>query len=206
MKDRLNDLFNADDRAVSPVIGVILMVAITVILAAVIGTFVLDLGQELGDDETAPQLAVDADVHSELVMESDPSEVEHEDDWDEDDQMGFATISHDTGDSLDEEDITIQVVDENNIEVAELDATDPAWVAPLDEDDMEDDPDLMMRANVEEEFGGGDTIVLVLEEDGLEDPVNEASDFEASGEYTIEIIHEPSGSTVSDSDILLPAE
>lgn len=33
-----------DDRAVSPVIGVILMVAITVILAAVIGTFVLNLG------------------------------------------------------------------------------------------------------------------------------------------------------------------
>ncbi|WP_135821307.1 type IV pilin [Halostella litorea] len=34
-----------DDGAVSPVIGVILMVAITVILAAVIGAFVLDLGQ-----------------------------------------------------------------------------------------------------------------------------------------------------------------
>lgn len=31
------------DRGVSPVVGVILMVAITVILAAVIGTFVLDL-------------------------------------------------------------------------------------------------------------------------------------------------------------------
>ena len=37
----------------SPVIGVILMVAITVILAAVIGTFVLGLGDQLGD--TAPQ-------------------------------------------------------------------------------------------------------------------------------------------------------
>ena len=43
----------SDDRAVSPVIGVILMVAITVILAAVIGTFVLGLGDQLGD--TAPQ-------------------------------------------------------------------------------------------------------------------------------------------------------
>ena len=32
----------ADDSAVSPVIGVILMVAITVILAAVIGSFVLN--------------------------------------------------------------------------------------------------------------------------------------------------------------------
>ncbi|PGF15806.1 type IV pilin [Natrinema sp. CBA1119] len=34
-----------DERAVSPVIGVILMVAITVILAAVIAAFVLDMGQ-----------------------------------------------------------------------------------------------------------------------------------------------------------------
>jgi flagellin-like protein len=36
-----------EDRAVSPVIGVILMVAITVILAAVIGTFVLGLGDRV---------------------------------------------------------------------------------------------------------------------------------------------------------------
>ena len=42
----------ADDDAVSPVIGVILMVAITVILAAVIGTFVLGLGENIED--TAP--------------------------------------------------------------------------------------------------------------------------------------------------------
>ncbi|MBX0302842.1 type IV pilin [Haloarcula salinisoli] len=43
----------ADDDAVSPVIGVILMVAITVILAAVIATFVLGLGDSLSDQ--APQ-------------------------------------------------------------------------------------------------------------------------------------------------------
>lgn len=36
-----------EDDAVSPVIGVILMVAITVILAAVIGTFVLGLGDKV---------------------------------------------------------------------------------------------------------------------------------------------------------------
>jgi flagellin-like protein len=55
-------LFNqntADDRAVSPVIGVILMVAITVILAAVIGTFVLGLGDQLSD--SAPQASFDID-------------------------------------------------------------------------------------------------------------------------------------------------
>lgn len=46
-----NALFD-DDRAVSPVIGVILMVAITVILAAVIGSFVLGLGNSV--QQTSP--------------------------------------------------------------------------------------------------------------------------------------------------------
>lgn len=49
---QLTNLF-ADDRAVSPVIGVILMVAITVILAAVIGTFVLGLGDSVNKSATA---------------------------------------------------------------------------------------------------------------------------------------------------------
>ena len=43
----IKKLFHADERGVSPVIGVILMVAITVILAAVIGAFVLNLGSDL---------------------------------------------------------------------------------------------------------------------------------------------------------------
>jgi len=48
-----------DNRGVSPVIGVILMVAITVILAAVIGTFVLGLGDSLSQ---APQAQLDAEL------------------------------------------------------------------------------------------------------------------------------------------------
>ncbi|TYL37584.1 type IV pilin [Natronococcus pandeyae] len=49
-------LGNEEERAVSPVIGVILMVAITVILAAVIAAFVLDMGDL---DETAPNAQFD---------------------------------------------------------------------------------------------------------------------------------------------------
>ena len=48
LKNAIKSFFSGDeDRAVSPVIGVILMVAITVILAAVIGTFVLGLGDRV---------------------------------------------------------------------------------------------------------------------------------------------------------------
>lgn len=46
-------LISDDERAVSPVIGVILMVAITVILAAVIGTFVLGLGDSVSQSPQA---------------------------------------------------------------------------------------------------------------------------------------------------------
>ena len=50
---QIKELLTGDERAVSPVIGVILMVAITVILAAVIGTFVLGLGDRVS--QSAPQ-------------------------------------------------------------------------------------------------------------------------------------------------------
>lgn len=48
-----------DKKAVSPVIGVILMVAITVILAAVIGTFVLGLGDNVN---STPQASWDFEI------------------------------------------------------------------------------------------------------------------------------------------------
>ena len=53
--------FRTDESAVSPVIGVILMVAITVILAAVIGTFVLGLGDQVSD--TTPQASFNFEFH-----------------------------------------------------------------------------------------------------------------------------------------------
>ena len=66
-----------DDSAVSPVIGVILMVAITVILAAVIGSFVLNLGGSL--QQTAPQASFGFDY---------------------DTGTNSVTISHQSGDTI----------------------------------------------------------------------------------------------------------
>jgi len=57
---RIKDLLT-DDDAVSPVIGVILMVAITVILAAVIAAFVLGLGDT---NESAPNPTFNSDYTS----------------------------------------------------------------------------------------------------------------------------------------------
>ncbi|RQG97068.1 type IV pilin [Natrarchaeobius chitinivorans] len=54
------------ERAVSPVIGVILMVAITVILAAVIAAFVLDLGGSVGQEAQAG-VTIEVDESAEEV-------------------------------------------------------------------------------------------------------------------------------------------
>jgi flagellin-like protein len=74
-----------DDDAVSPVIGVILMVAITVILAAVIGTFVLGLGDQVQD--SAPQASFNFDY------ETGASNSELGGD-------GDLTVTHDGGDTI----------------------------------------------------------------------------------------------------------
>jgi|AntRauMinimDraft_4_1070384.scaffolds.fasta_scaffold00135_36 flagellin-like protein len=52
-KISLFDDMGMDDRGVSPVIGVILMVAITVILAAVIASFVLGFGDSVQSNAQA---------------------------------------------------------------------------------------------------------------------------------------------------------
>lgn len=59
-----------DERAVSPVIGVILMVAITVILAAVIAAFVLDIGPGDPDPSAAVSTTENSDENLELTLDS----------------------------------------------------------------------------------------------------------------------------------------
>ena len=86
----LKSAFRNNERAVSPVIGVILMVAITVILAAVIGTFVLGLGDSLGDNQPNAQLEISADETA-------------------DESPGTITIEHTGGDEIRLSEFEIQV-------------------------------------------------------------------------------------------------
>ena len=85
-----------DDDAVSPVIGVILMVAITVILAAVIATFVLGLGDQVSD--TAPQASFNFDYEEESRLGDGTSDGLKDDifngDEDSSDLDGNLTVRH----------------------------------------------------------------------------------------------------------------
>lgn len=60
-KQQLVDRVESVERAVSPVIGVILMVAITVILAAVIGTFVIGISDQSDRAPSVSASFTDAD-------------------------------------------------------------------------------------------------------------------------------------------------
>ncbi|ELZ13439.1 flagellin domain-containing protein [Halovivax asiaticus JCM 14624] len=64
LRDKL--VGSEDERAVSPVIGVILMVAITVILAAVIATLVMDFGDST-DSPINAQVDYDLDTDNDSV-------------------------------------------------------------------------------------------------------------------------------------------
>ncbi|WP_128223611.1 type IV pilin N-terminal domain-containing protein [Halobacteriaceae bacterium SHR40] len=96
---QLKQLLN-DDDAVSPVIGVILMVAITVILAAVIATFVLGLGEQVSQTTPNANFGVDYENNSaDLVDETDSWD--HNETGDSDNNAdGLLTISHTSGPSI----------------------------------------------------------------------------------------------------------
>jgi len=84
----------SDEDAVSPVIGVILMVAITVILAAVIGTFVLGLGEQV--QNTSPQASYGFDFTNNPKDDTANNEDE-------------LTITHESGDGIDPAQLSIAV-------------------------------------------------------------------------------------------------
>jgi flagellin-like protein len=89
---QLRQLLN-DDDAVSPVIGVILMVAITVILAAVIASFVLGLGNQA--QQGAPTATIGFDYEQ---VHENPNTV----------NAGVLTISHDGGDSVSDQELYVR--------------------------------------------------------------------------------------------------
>lgn len=105
------------DRAVSPVIGVVLVIAITVVLAGIIGTSVLGLGQNV---QSAPQ------TNFEFDFDRDGTSV---------------NVTHSGGDRLDEDnagavDVTTGVGEYDWLGNASADAGDGAITASESIDDL----------------------------------------------------------------------
>ena len=130
----IKELFT-EDRGVSPVIGVILMVAITVILAAVIGAFVLGLGDQAS--QTTPQASIDFDFQ----------------------ETDNVTVTHEGGDTLDASEITIQL---DSGDVSEVDGSD--W-ADNDEISAGDSADVaaIEHSNESLDAESGSTVRVIFE-------------------------------------------
>jgi len=95
-----------ESRAVSPVIGVILMVAVTVILAAVIATFVLNLGSNVSD--SAPNVQVEIEDADPLIDEVGSNETTEEQ---------LFRIQHQGGDEVPFSQLNVRVTDPDTGEV-----------------------------------------------------------------------------------------
>jgi len=100
---KLQSLYE-NQEAVSPVIGVILMVAVTVIIAAVIGSSALGIGQSV--QETAPTTSFSAETEK-ITFDDGPvnggSGTGNTHEW------RSVVITHESGDSVDPDNIEVTV-------------------------------------------------------------------------------------------------
>ncbi|QFU84124.1 type IV pilin [Natronorubrum aibiense] len=190
-----------DERAVSPVIGVILMVAITVILAAVIAAFVLDLGDSMGD--TTPTLSGETTTNS---------------DWDATDtsEESLFHVSHQTGDSFSAEDMRVVLRGEDGEQLASFD-TDSDWADVSDNSHLSSSDTVWVEVDGQsandinsEEFGGGTTVTVGVgasnadSSDVVQGDGSGNLDGVEHGEMTVQIIHTPTDTTVVDHTNEIP--
>jgi len=179
MKQTLQQLRN-DDSAVSPVIGVILMVAITVILAAVIGTFVLGLGDSL---EQAPQATLNAEDASASYVNNTTTTYPAGND-----SAAAFEISQDGGDEILFDDVRIVVDGDGTNAQFEQGSWNDSRVGVF-----------VNSANPEsgDGFVVGDSLIIGNSQSGTETAL------ESDTEYRIRLIHVPSDSILLDEEVTL---
>ncbi|SDC06307.1 type IV pilin [Natrinema hispanicum] len=103
-----------EERAVSPVIGVILMVAITVILAAVIAAFVLDMGDSMGSEPVNAAVDIEIDTTNDqatLILQDQGNADSFKLSGDHSGTVSFSGVGSETTTSLNsKDDQTLRVV------------------------------------------------------------------------------------------------
>lgn len=107
-----------DNAGVSPVIGVILMVAVTVIIAAVIGSTALGLGNQVS--ETPPQAQLQAETVEGYTVDNTDSDYE----FGGPEEFTVVTVTHTGGDSIDPENVRL-TVDGEPVHAIGGEGTDP---------------------------------------------------------------------------------
>jgi len=176
MKQLLRSLRD-DDSAVSPVIGVILMVAITVILAAVIGTFVLGLGDSLNQ---APQATLNAEDASAGYVNNTGT-------FPGNDSAAAFTISQDGGDAIAFADIRIVIDGDGKSAQFEQGSWNDSNLGVFVDG---------ANPSSDAEFAVGDSLTIG-------NSINSDTGFNTDTEYRIRLIHVPSDSILLDTEVTL---
>ena len=165
---QLKQLLNDDDSAVSPVIGVILMVAITVILAAVIATFVLGLGEQVSD--TTPNANFEGEwVDNSSFTVGDTTATDYSVE-----NSTVLEITHTSGPTL--ESGTLSVVSDGNVSINTSAGIDPG------QDDMSAGDTLVILGGNGSPLSEGDEVRLRWESDGGDSAILRT--FEAPEDYS----------------------
>ena len=137
-----SQLFVDDDRAVTPVIGIVLMVAVAVILAALIAPELLSISRNSG--EAGPQVVVQFDYDA-----SSTGDANGKDSWGGTkgaEHTGLLTFSHESGEPIPADRLTL---------VGVTDLSDPSFTEPLGSDRFEKGATLSVWVNE------GDTVRVV---------------------------------------------
>lgn len=183
-------LFDMDDtRAVSPVIATILVVAITVILAAVIGSSVLGLAGVLNEPAPVVSLSVaDASENAPPPQRSTNGEI-----------TNWAEISHNNGKVINANDLKMIVRDSSGASVATFQESNSYSVSvggdtlALYTDSSHSSP-----VDTTSTLAAGDTWYIVVD-NGFPATVYEFPD----GQHTVIIVHEPSQSIIAQSNVTI---
>lgn len=142
--------FNLDTRAVTPVIGIILLVALAVILGAIIGTFGLGLADTVQDYAPSTQFDFNFDSASSgkacgLAGVGDSGKLE---------------IEHKAGNKIDETQLTLVDEEGNSANWNDCASTPVTDISSGDKTIPEIDTDDTIKILWESENKGGDTAVL----------------------------------------------
>jgi len=175
-----------DERAVSPVIGVILMVAITVILAAVIAAFVLDIGP--GDTDPTAAVSIDGDntenVDIELVSidQGDGIAVLPNDDGFDDDALDDISIGDEdnyiASNTVSGSTINLNGSDSDQFDEDEGDVSSDTYEFTVIAYDGEDPEDLVN--DLDSDLEGDEIISALDDEDSINFVIEEDFDIEVT--------------------------
>ncbi|PSP68727.1 hypothetical protein BRC85_00910 [Halobacteriales archaeon QS_1_69_70] len=137
--------FVGDDRAVPPVVGVVLMVGITVILAAIVGTVAVGFTDRFG--QSTPQTSFGFEYDADTTDDGECNGA-----LTDDGDAGTLTVAHESGEAIDGDQLLF-ITDAGEAEWQDCDAS-ASTVSTGDSIDVAVDADQTLRVVWEAEDGG----------------------------------------------------